>query len=554
VAVDYPSRERWAARRPLSRGLVIFLAVAALVFALQLLARAYVTERGNYSDEAAHFMNGLLVRDYVASGMHVTPIRFAQDYYLSYPKIAPGMWPGLFLATLGLVFLPGWAPHPAALVFVGLVTALTACRLRAIVSPLPLAPWLVTVLFLVTPIQVALSTAVMIDGLVALFALEATWWLARYFETTERRAAVVFGALTALACLSKPNGMALCVAPLLLVAFTGRFDVLRRADLFLSALIVLVAAAPAVAFSYYLDGKSDVFAVPGWWAALDRARFYGRFLLRELGPVCLILAALGFAAGLRRATRGPGSRRMVAPALGALVVGGFLFHMWNPHPTVEGRYLSLLIAPLLALAAFGVESVARLSEGRRTAVRWSLYAGLVAGFLAAHPLFVPRQPLGYRDAVAFLSSRGALAGNRVLIVSDENGEGAFVAEVAALTLSPRPTILRATKVLAESDWDGHGTRLLFPSAAAVLEELESLHVDHIVVDPAADSKATPFWGQIATLVRTPHDRLERVYERPATADGVARSISIYRLTRLPPGPPKKLRLRLTSSFGWTLER
>jgi len=97
--------------------------------ALQIAVGAYRTERGNYSDEAAHFMNGLLIRDYVVQAAGQPPLPFAEKFYTSYPKVALGMWPPLFHGLLGIFLLPGWPPQPAALALLGLITAWMALRL-----------------------------------------------------------------------------------------------------------------------------------------------------------------------------------------------------------------------------------------------------------------------------------------------------------------------------------------------------------------------------------------------------------------------------------------
>src|SRR5262245_8846983 len=102
-----------------------FLACFAAAILLQLYSGAYGAERGMYSDEAAHFMNGLLIRDYVYDGLGENPVTFAESYYQRFPKIAVGMWPPLFHVTLGLVLLPGWRPDIAAVVLVALTAAWT---------------------------------------------------------------------------------------------------------------------------------------------------------------------------------------------------------------------------------------------------------------------------------------------------------------------------------------------------------------------------------------------------------------------------------------------
>jgi len=98
----------------------VFSVLYAAVLIVQLAVGAYRAERGNYPDEAAHFMNALLVRDYLTQGLGQNPLRFAEEYYLNYPKIAPGMWPPLFHGVLGLVMLLGTPPRIAGLALLAL--------------------------------------------------------------------------------------------------------------------------------------------------------------------------------------------------------------------------------------------------------------------------------------------------------------------------------------------------------------------------------------------------------------------------------------------------
>src|SRR5947199_10240212 len=101
------------------RGAVTAVAIVVVV-ALQLWVGAYRSERGLYSDESAHFMNGLVLRDYMREGLGQSPVAFAREYYSHYPKIAPFMWPPLFHGLLGLFLMTGWAPMPAAILLLGL--------------------------------------------------------------------------------------------------------------------------------------------------------------------------------------------------------------------------------------------------------------------------------------------------------------------------------------------------------------------------------------------------------------------------------------------------
>src|SRR5262245_43097340 len=75
-----------------AKAALAFAAWFTVVVLIQVWTGAYRAEAGRYSDDAAHFMNGMLVRDYVQTGLGQDPIAFAENYYLNYPKIAPLMW------------------------------------------------------------------------------------------------------------------------------------------------------------------------------------------------------------------------------------------------------------------------------------------------------------------------------------------------------------------------------------------------------------------------------------------------------------------------------
>jgi hypothetical protein len=123
-------------KKPLSVNCGIFCLFSFITIALQIAVGAYRTEMGNYPDEAAHFLNGLFLRDYLTHGLGQSALGFAENYYLHFPKIAPMMWPPLFHILEGLFFLPGWPPHTAALTLIALFTAWTAWRLYRVVSTL----------------------------------------------------------------------------------------------------------------------------------------------------------------------------------------------------------------------------------------------------------------------------------------------------------------------------------------------------------------------------------------------------------------------------------
>ena len=67
---------------------------------LQWVNGAFISEFGGHSDEAAHYVTGLMVHDYVAALRQAQdpdpPMKFAKEYYIHYPKVAMGHWPPFF--------------------------------------------------------------------------------------------------------------------------------------------------------------------------------------------------------------------------------------------------------------------------------------------------------------------------------------------------------------------------------------------------------------------------------------------------------------------------
>ena len=532
------------------RGMVA-AATIAVVVAIQLWAGAYRSERGLHSDESAHFMNGLVLRDYVREGLGESPMTFAREYYRHYPKIAPFMWPPLFHGLLGLFLLPGWAPMPASIFFLGLFTAWIAWRLYFTVESFSSAPVAIgTVgLFLVTPIVIEMSSSVMLDIVVAAFAFEASVWLGRYSNSESTKDGALFGVMTALACVVKGNGLSAVIAPFALIAFTGNYRLLRKPGLYVAAAIVLVVAAPPLYLAYKLDSSFGDFSPISWPLVANRVGFYAINLWNQLGSLTLLFAAVGGAVVLSRRQWIHGLARHQAAALAAMTIGAFAFHLISPHTVSNARYMTLAIAPILGLAALGVIALTRGMMVRPAgwSVQLTAFALIAATQLISHPTRAAQAPLGYRSAFAFLDVSAGLANRLVLIVSDEFGEGAGVAEAAALGRHPRPMILRGSKVLASDDWMGNDFVLRHHSPEEILRDLEAMHVDYVLLDRSENARRLPYWKNTEAAMTLPADHTDLLVEMSADAKaGPLRPLAIYRLKVKAPGDPKPIELSGTA--------
>jgi hypothetical protein len=553
-----------------ARTVVIFTFCLIAVIGLQRWTGAYGAEAGRYSDDAAHFMNGMVIRDYLTTGLGQNPVTFAENYYLSYPKIAPLMWPPLFHVTLGLLLLLGGPPGVTALLLVGATAAWLLWRLHSMVEHLsgPVPAILAAGLTLLTPLVAAMSGAVMLDVAIAAIGLEAAYWLARYAQSGLRRHAVIFGVCAAAACLTKGNGVAVVLLPFAFMLLTGRYDLLRARGLYVSAAIVLFGAVPILALSARFDAAIGDFGPVTPTLVLQRVAFYSAQLWTQLGPVLVGLCTAGlvvaFVPRLRRAAVVilPRERHRTSPelpiaeALASLVLASVVFHLLVPHTITVNRYLTMTIAPLIGLGCAAVWTA--LCQIRQERIRH--VAGVVAiavivvGSWTSRPFPRITAPMGYRDTIEYLHQIDALRGARLLVISDEFGEGAFVSEAARLGLHPAPTMIRGSKLLASDDWGGRFFHLRYASPKVLMKDLEDMHVSYVLVDLAPGSAQLPYFDQIMRLAATEPARFQAVNVASGEAHGAARSLTLYRVTTPSPGAAKPVEIDLKYSLGKTLAK
>jgi dolichyl-phosphate-mannose-protein mannosyltransferase len=542
------------------RSLLAGLAFLCAILVIQWLVGAQRGEQGIYSDDAAHFMNGLLVRDYVAEGLGQNPVAFAKEYFVSYPKTAPAIWPPLFHVTLGFFLLPRWPPFAATLFLLGAVAAWAAWRLYRIVSLFStrLTGLAVGILFVSTPMVVAMTTSVMVDAVVAAFAIEAIYWLAVFTRTEQRRHAAWFGLFTALCCLTKGNGVSLVFGPIAMVLLIGRADLLRRSGLYVWAAIVMVLAGPALFVTYLLDTAMGNVGPVTLQMVLTRLGFYSGHIWTQLGPVATLFAAIGLLSAISRGRRWQEDGPLpVAQALTALVVGSFVFHVFYPHLAASGRYLTLAIAPLYGLSAFGVQAASRFvaAPARRPAVHDALLGLLVVTTFFARPVLTERKPFGYGEVITHLQQRDSIAGKRMLVVSDEGGEGALVTDVAIRELNPRPVIVRGSKLLGTPAGNGDNSAMRYPTAQAIMGALEDLQIEYLLVDSSPDARRQPYWPLIKELVETHEEQVQIEFHNTVDRrSGPVRPLALYRVKSALPGPPKSVPIPLTRSTQRILNR
>jgi hypothetical protein len=469
-----------------ARDAAVLLALLLVVLAVQARAGSFTAELTDY-DEPAHFISGLVVRDYLASGFDTAPIAYVRDYYSSYPKIAIGNWPPLFYMMQGAWLLLTPAQPASVRLLMSLITAILAWLVFLVLRrelDTAHATFGAGLVALLHPVPL-FAGMVMLENLVALLAAVAVAFWVRYMDRPDTRRALAFAAAAAVAVLTKGNALFLALVPPLSIAIGRRWDLMRSRRLMIAALLVLLVVGP---WLWYFLGA----VVSGWQQALPSPQFigaalaqYGRTLLRVLGIAGALTLALGVWARVRPRARAGGT---IWTAAAATIVAVVLFHVLVPAG-IDSRHL---ISAYPALAMFVAAGAFTLSGWLRARVGAKAATSIVLGGLslafALEAIRLPGpSPSGYRQAAAIvLDHAGDATPTTSLIVAGAAGEGSFIVEIAVRDRDrPSHTVWRGSKLLSQSTWAGRGYRLRADDDAAALTLLDQAGIRYIVFDRSA---------------------------------------------------------------------
>lgn len=543
-------------RKPFARrSVLLFILYFAVTIVFQSLTGIYHSELGHCSDEPSHVVTALMMRDYLVSGFHENPVRYAENYYIHYPKVAVGMWPPVFHATAAVWMLLFSPTRTSLLLFMALQATLLALTLAFFAARLFGWEWGATLglLLLCLPeIQWGFS-AVMLDICIALLEFWAMWFAVLYFKSERTRWAVLFGLCSAIAMLTKGTANALVLVPGIMLLLTRRFSLLRRRGLYIAGAIVVLLGCPWQLLSWRLyQGTIPIAHVdfPYIWST-----FFGymRIFLHKIGAPFCILALLGLVVEcwkLLRARSAPLTDPNYAMSgVISLLLAVVVFHSIVPLPGPETRYMAPATPMVVILVAVGVRWMAeRLPQRVPLAARLGGIAGIALIIFAGNTFALPSRPRqGFIEAVDHVL-KPEMKHDAILICSDGDGEGAFVAEAALRDIRPGAIILRASKVVSEDPWSHPDRRRpLLNSTAEAEQYLESVPVDSIVVDLTQGG-----WPEDRTLL------LETMNQYPSRwyllaeiqADAEHHHLLLYRRVGADSDKrPKTIRLRMRFTLG-----
>ena len=505
------------------------------ILLLQWLSGAYSAGFGGDPDEPAHYVTGLMVRDYIAGFFPGAPLSFAENYYVHYPQVAFGHWPPLFhfLEAAWMLLFP--VSRASILVLMAILTAACATALYALAGRELAGAWamLCGLLFVALPITVTYASLIMAEIPLALFSTIALIFLVRLLEEETPRLAVGFGLAAAAAALVKPSGWALLMVPIPAALLMNTPRRLLSRWLWLGMALTLVIALPvhALTLKFQREGQEGrKISVSGILQAIST---YLGEIPHVLGWVAFFLLLVGGAAVILALRN---SRMPALPATASTFFGSvLLFHSVVPT-TPEQRKLFMAV-PIFAL--FTVWGLKWISDHLPPSLARSAPIVLAAAALAQpawSDLTRPRrEPAGFESVARFILSRPDLA-NRAILVSAVSTpgtkEGALVAEVAARDRDrPSHFVLRASKQLMHSTWNGLNYVSLFSDADQVRDALHRIPVGLIVVDALpGGTELKPHQRLLSQMLQKYGPEWEIIYTQPGNSGD---QIQVFASTRKP---------------------
>jgi hypothetical protein len=423
----------------------------------------------------------------------------ATDFYVHYPKISIGHWPPAYYGILGLVFLVLPPTLPVIFAVNVLFAALPALGVAAALSMLAdrRAALAGALVYAVTPLVLEGYVMFMADQplTACLVAATAVWIV--FSVRPGWGSALAFALLAATAVLIKGNGWLVVFIPVFHIALTGNWKLLLSVRLDVAAALAAAIVVPW----YMLTAKiaADGFNYQAGLPYATKALLYNvQALGRNVTPVGGLLALYAIVAEFR-ARRADPARWTIVSAVISLLLATLLLQSLVPVDIVE-RYMAPALPAVVVLAVLGaVRLLAHLRAGIAAPVLAVLAVVLAIPGIVHLAQRVPKADTG----IAAVTDRLAAA-RPVLTVVDGSAstEGWFIADMAVHDSALRGYVVRASKLLADSNFMGSTYSLKYHDTADVLAELHRLGVQHVVIVREGGKDAYPHSAQMrAALAR-----------------------------------------------------
>jgi hypothetical protein len=533
AADELPAQRLSDARKETSlwRDISVWLLLLAVVVSLQLLGGAYRGEFGGYPDEPAHYVTSLMLRDYVVHFHFESPLRFAEDYYHHYPKVAFGHWPPFFYFVQAVWMALFTAARTSVRLQIACTTALLGFAVfregrKLFGAALALTGALLTVCL---PLVQTYSDEEMSEMLLTLMCFWSVIYFARYIHSEKLRDSFLFALFFSLAVLTKGNGWLLAAVPPIALVLTRRLTLLLRKSFWLPVASIAALCLPWQILTMRMAQRGwEGGSHPNVSYTASALLGFLRLFPQILGPVLLGLMAVGICTCvvvpyIRRSVRTEWA------VLFALILAVWVFHSIIPAG-VEDRKLIIAVPAMVLFVLGGAAWIAARFPSDTPLYRWRyVVVGGVAGLSFVVGTFqIPRvEHYGFKDAASFLAGIASSTNATVLVSSNSGGEGMLIAELAMIQPHPRETVLRGTKSLANVDWNGAGYHCNYSNSTELLRFMRDEKVGYVVLDNFAPQVK---FTHDALLKKTVEDgkmfRLVRIF--PSHQPSVPGEVRVYR--------------------------
>jgi len=511
-----------------SLGITVLLFVLAVV--LQTHNGAYQGDFGANPDEPSHYVNGLLVRDYIGSMSFAPPMQYAEQYYLHYPKVALGHWPPVFY-TFEAVWMLLFSVSRTSTMIMSAFLAAALAGTPVFLASRYVSPWIATaggVCLVCLSLVQEIAREVSPEFMVGLFVLLASAAYAKYLETERWQHAVGFGLLVSAAGLTKGTGFVLALLPIFAIVLTRRFRLLRTTAYWIPLPIVLGLTGPWYLFAPNANHESALSTEELLMNGNTRTFFRTPAeLITGFGLILSLLVLAGFVTILIQcARRKPPAALWVVMA--ALVPSFWIFRTFI-GPARPHKNWIVLIGPCILIVCYLLSQLAGLRWGGGILRRYStVLSAVVFLVLAACNVnaLTPLTPRPMVEVAEMITHDQRFRDSVVLVASNGTAEGVLVAQVAMRESRPAHFVLRASKVLASTDWFGKTYRAQYATPEELMGYLRGVPVGLLVVD---DTDRLP--TELATLLSKTLQKYPEDWELVGQYSDSALSTGLVRVYR-----------------------
>ncbi len=531
---------RWEndSRSPLWAQGAILAGLFALAVVLQLLNGAFGSEFNAYPDEPAHYVTSLMIREYITGPHPFSPLKFAEQYYHHYPKVAFGHWPPVFYVVQAAWMLLFSASRASVRLEIAFTTALLAFSLWREARHWFGHFWalLAAVLLVCVPLIQNSTDEEMAEILLVLCCFWSTIYFSRYLESGAPSDSAWFGGYFSLAVLTKGSGWLLVLLPPIALLLTRKLKYLLKGSFWYGVVLIAVLCLPWQILTLHSASR-------GWsggsqpslsYTLPALAQFLG-LLVSILGPVLSILVALGIVVQVIVPLFSRAVSAVPAAMIG-LILGDWIFHAAVPAGVEDRKMIIAVPAIIYFLFAGAIWLADHIPFGIPMHWRQAIVAVLSAFAFATTTFTIPRAShFGYSEAARFIVSDPSLRNATLMVSSGSIGEGLLISEIAMCEPRPRDTILRATKQLAQVDWAGTNYRSFYKTPVELLRYLSGAHISGVVLDDYRGESEFPHQELVErTIQENPGDfQLLAVFS--GHEDGTPGKVKVYRVLSTAPG-------------------